>query len=106
MTMVLDPNTKGHIEYMSQWDKTFPGVNFTNILHKAFKCADTKSRKNVKPSAFFKLLGSVCIKAARKHVGEIYRPALIDTLALELDQILVDKYNGSLLTLFEKVAIK
>jgi hypothetical protein len=56
MTMALDPNTKGHLEYMRQWDPTFPD--------------------------------------------------LLDSLVRELDQILVERYDGSLLQLFEKVAIK
>jgi len=43
------------------------GVNFTNILHKAFTCEDPKSTKNtVKPSVFFALLGSDGVKALRK----------------------------------------
>jgi len=56
MTMALDPNTKGHLEYMQQWDPTFP--------------------------------------------------ELMKSLQFELDKILAEKYNNSLLNLFEKVAIR
>ncbi len=56
MTMALDPNTKGHLEYMQHWDPTFP--------------------------------------------------ELMASLQEELDTILAEKYNGSLLNLFEKVAIR
>ncbi len=41
-----------------------PGVNFTNILHTAFTCADLKSAKKTDDlTVFFALLGSVCLKA-------------------------------------------
>ncbi len=44
-----------------------PGVNFTNILHKAFMLKDPKSVKNtVKRSVFFALLGS-----ARKTMSKM-----------------------------------
>jgi len=44
-----------------------PGVNFTNVLQKAFKHADTKSsKKTYSFTAFLALLGSVRVKAARK----------------------------------------
>ncbi len=45
----------------------YPGVDFTNILFKAFMSADPKYTKNtVKPSFFFALLESACVKAACK----------------------------------------
>ena len=48
------------------------GVNFTNVLRAAFRLEDPKStKKTVKLSSFFALLGSSCVKAARKHIGEI-----------------------------------
>jgi hypothetical protein len=56
MTIALDPNSKGHIESMKQWDPTFP--------------------------------------------------RLLEDLNVELDTLLEEKYDGSLLKLFEKVAIK
>ena len=56
ITMALDPNTKGHLEYMQQWDPTFP--------------------------------------------------ELLESLENELDTILAEKYNNSILKLFEKVAIR
>jgi len=53
--------------------KSTPGVDLTSILREAFMCADPKSAKNtVKLSVFFALLGSECLKAAGKNVGEIY----------------------------------
>jgi hypothetical protein len=49
-----------------------PVVNFINILCRVFTGADPKSVKNsVKLSNIFALLGSACMKAARKPVGEI-----------------------------------
>jgi len=48
------------------------GLNFINILQAAFMHADSKSaEKAVKLSVFFTLLGSIHMKALRKHVGEI-----------------------------------
>ena len=47
------------------------GVNFTNILHAAFPQAETNSKKRQSSQAAFALLGSVCVKAACKHVDEI-----------------------------------
>jgi len=47
--------------------KLTPGVNFINILLKAFKHVDPKSAANtVKPSVFFALSGSERIKALGK----------------------------------------
>jgi len=48
--------------------KLTPGVNFTNILHKAFTRADPKSAKKTEEglNVFFVLLGSTHIKAACK----------------------------------------
>jgi len=44
-----------------------PGVNFTNVLQKAFKHADSKCAKKTKSlTVFLALLGSVCVKAAQK----------------------------------------
>ena len=52
--------------------KLRPGVNFTIILQTAFTRPDPKStRKTVKSSSFFALLGPAGIKAVRKHVDEI-----------------------------------
>ena len=52
--------------------KLTSGVNFIIVLQSAFMLADTKSAKKiVKLISFFELLGSACVKAARKHVGEI-----------------------------------
>jgi len=43
-----------------------PGVNFTNILQEVITHADPKSAKNsIKQTAFFVLLGSARLKAAR-----------------------------------------
>ena len=43
------------------------GINFTNILRAAFRCADPKStKKTVKLSSFFALLGSAPAKAAHR----------------------------------------
>jgi len=43
------------------------GVDFTNILHEAFTCADPNSAKNtVKTFIFFTLLGSTFVKALHK----------------------------------------
>jgi len=48
------------------------GVDFTNILRKAFKIVDSKSVKMiVQVMSHFVLLQSTPVKAARKHVGEI-----------------------------------
>jgi len=48
------------------------GVNFINILHKAFNQVDPKSVKIQSICQhLLALLGSAGIKAARKHVGEI-----------------------------------
>jgi len=50
--------------------KLTPGVDFTNILHSVFMCADPKSAQHtVKLSVFFALLESEQVKAASK--GEI-----------------------------------
>jgi hypothetical protein len=47
--------------------KSTPGVNFTNILCTAFELIDAKSVKKIeKWTVFFTLLGSVCVKGARK----------------------------------------
>jgi len=43
-----------------------PGVDFINILLEAFTRADPKSEKTSQVVSLFVLLGSVCIKAARK----------------------------------------
>jgi len=49
-----------------------PGVNFINILQKAFICADPKRAKNtVNPSVFFALLGSLQAKAFRKMLMKL-----------------------------------
>jgi len=54
------------------WVKLTPGVNFINILIKAFKQADHKSAKNtVKLSVSFTLLGSAHIKAACKMLVKL-----------------------------------
>jgi len=47
-------------------------VNFINILHTAFMCADPQSVKIQSSCQYlFVILGTVHIKAARKHVGDI-----------------------------------
>jgi len=47
--------------------KLTPGVNFINILPVAFAGADTESEKKTdKLNVFLALLGSACIKAARR----------------------------------------
>jgi len=52
--------------------KSDSGVNFINILHRAFTRVDPKSAKmTVKSLAILRFLGSTRIKASRKHVGEI-----------------------------------
>ena len=61
---------------MTDGDKSFncvnaSGVNFTNILPAAFTNADPKSAKDSQLKQLFGLLGSVCVKAACKHVNEI-----------------------------------
>ncbi len=52
--------------------------DFINILHAAFTCADPKSTKRYWLLHWiFTLLGSACLKAAHRHVGEINpRPPL------------------------------
>ncbi len=47
-----------------------PGINFANILRKAFKLVVPKSAKMTVISNFERL-GSKSIKAASKHIGEI-----------------------------------
>jgi len=45
---------------------------FTKILRSAFRCSDPKSAKKTDGlTVCFVLLGSTCIKAAQKNVGEI-----------------------------------
>jgi len=52
--------------------KLTPGVNFTNILRAAFALKDPKSTKrHWWLDCHFALLGSLPVKAFRKHVGEI-----------------------------------
>jgi len=49
------------------------GVNFTNILCKAFKYPNPKSseKNTVKPAVFFVLLGSSRVKAAHKMLVKL-----------------------------------
>jgi len=65
-----------------------PGVNFINVLQAAFYTRRSqKCKKLLDLTVFFALLGSACIKAACKHIGEI------DTsykLLLPLMQVLID----------------
>ncbi len=52
--------------------KLTPGVDFINILFKTFTCTYPKSAKRYWPLDWiFTLLGSSCVKAGRKDVGEI-----------------------------------
>ena len=54
---------------------TTPMVNFTNVLRAAFTRADPKStKKTVKLSSFFALLGSARVKAARKMLVKLTTP--------------------------------
>ncbi len=47
--------------------KVTPGLNFINVPHTAFKCADPRSiKKTVKLVIFFMVLCSALIKAACK----------------------------------------
>jgi hypothetical protein len=49
--------------------KLTPGVNFTNILHAAFTCADPKGAKETDGlNVFFAVLGSEYIKAGLKRL--------------------------------------
>jgi hypothetical protein len=46
--------------------------HFINVLRAAFACTVPKSTKrHFRPDCLFALLGSACVKAACKHVGEI-----------------------------------
>ncbi len=52
--------------------KSTPGADFTNILQAAFMHGDPKSAKrHWWLDCLFALLGSECVKASCKHVGEI-----------------------------------
>jgi len=51
--------------------KLTPGVNFINILLKAFTLADPKSAKKHSQIISLFLCFWGCVKAAHKHVGEI-----------------------------------
>jgi len=46
--------------------KLIPGIDFTNILRKAFTHEDHKSAKRVTTDCIFALLGSAHVKAFRK----------------------------------------
>ncbi len=51
---------------------SLPEVNFTNILWALFTCEEPKSTERHEWLDYlFALLGSACIKAARKHIGEM-----------------------------------
>jgi len=46
---------------------TLLGVNFTNILHAAFRLVDLENVKKIDNlTVFFTLLGSACVKAVRR----------------------------------------
>ena len=48
------------------------GVNYTNVFTYSFyACRSQKRKELLELTVFFSLLGSVGVKAARKHVGEI-----------------------------------
>ena len=48
------------------------GVNFTNILRAGFMCADPKSAiKLLNLTVFFALLGSSCVKSARRMLVKL-----------------------------------
>ena len=52
--------------------KLTTGVNFTNFIHVAFTCKDSKSPKNtVKSRSFLRFRDFWGIKAVRKHVDKI-----------------------------------
>jgi len=64
--MSTDIILSGHMRSAKHMFDTL-GVNFINILRKAFMHADTKSEKNwVKLSVFFALLGSAHVKTSCK----------------------------------------
>jgi hypothetical protein len=63
------------------------GVNFTNILHKAFKQQRSQKHKNtVKPSVFYVLLGSARLKAACRTLIKS-TPDLVHRRKLQRTQI-------------------
>jgi len=53
------------------WKILPSGVNFTNVLLAAFTHVDPKPTDTVELDSLLMLLGSACVKAAHKHVGEI-----------------------------------
>jgi len=55
---------------------TTPGINFTNILFKAFTLKDPKSAKKTDYlTVFFALLGSASVKASRKMLVKLTQRA-------------------------------
>jgi len=53
-------------------DPSLSGVNYTNILHEAFTCADPKSAKKTDSlTVIFGLLGFAHVKAARKMMVKL-----------------------------------
>ncbi len=52
--------------------KLTPGVNFTNMFTSSFYLPKSqKCKKTFKSSVYFLLLGSVCLKAARKTIVKL-----------------------------------
>jgi len=72
--------------------KRITGVNFINVLRAAFALADPKSTKKTDNlTDFFALLGSACVKAARRMllkltpdvVGKLNLAKLVEGLRIE-----------------------
>jgi hypothetical protein len=63
------------------------GVNFTNVLPEAFTLLDRESVKiTVKPSVFFTLSGSVCIKDVHRALMKL-SPGVHWTFGLSLTSV-------------------
>ena len=67
--MDLDEDGKDEI-VVSSWDghvRLSPGVNFINVFNRSlYTCISRKRKKLLNLIVFLALLGSVCVKAARK----------------------------------------
>jgi len=60
-----------HHPVLNKGSSEWPGFNATNILRTAFMRTDPKSANTVKPSVFFTLLWSACVKATCKMVVKL-----------------------------------